>query len=147
MDQAKLSRIALALMSAMVAFTIIFWVQSKFDGADRKAALGIVQEYRSKQGSTIPEILDRKHPGATPSWSVETQSACEQHERVRAVVAGETYDFAVDINRPSIHPGNRAAEGVIAGLDEPRPAGTGTGAGAGTGAASASAAPVAPGAP
>jgi hypothetical protein len=124
MDQAKLSRAALALMSAMVAFAIIVWVQSKFDGADRKAALGIVQEYRSKQGSTIPEILDRKHPGASPTWSVETQSACEQHERVRAVVAGETYDFAVDINRPSIHPGNRAAEGVIAGLDEPRPAGS-----------------------
>ncbi|MEO5731935.1 MAG: hypothetical protein ABI134_03210 [Byssovorax sp.] len=143
MDQAKLSRIALALMSAMVAFTIIFWVQSKFDGADRKAALGIVQEYRSKQGSTIPEILDRKHPGAAPSWSVETQSACEQHERVRAVVAGETYDFAVDINRPSIHPGNRAAEGVIAGLDEPRPAG----AASGSPSAPASAAPAAPGAP
>jgi hypothetical protein len=139
MDQAKLSRAALALMSAMVAFTIIFWVQSKFDGADRKAALGIVQEYRSKQGSTIPEILDRKHPGAAPTWSVETQSACEQHERVRAVVAGERYDFAVDINRPSIHPANRAAEGVIAALDEPRPAGSAS--------APASAAPAAPGAP
>jgi hypothetical protein len=139
MDQAKLSRAALALMSAMVAFTIIFWVQSKFDGADRKAALGIVQEYRSKQGSTIPEILDRKHPGVAPTWSVETQSACEQHERVRAVVAGERYDFAVDINGPSIHPANRAAEGVIAGLDEPRPAGSAS--------APASAAPAASGAP
>ncbi len=124
MDQAKLSRAALALMSAMVALTIILWVQSKFDGADRKAALGIVQEYRSKQGSTIPEILDRKHPGSAPTWSVQTQSACEQHERVRAVVAGETYDFAVDINRPSIHPANPAAEGVIAGLDAPLPAGS-----------------------
>lgn len=126
MDQAKLSRAALALMSAMVALTIILWVQSKFDGADRKAALGIVQEYRSKQGSTIPEILDRKHPGAAPTWSVQTESACEQHERVRAVVAGETYDFAVDINRPSIHPANPAAEGVIAGLDAPLPAGSPT---------------------
>ena len=141
MDQAKLSRAALALMSAMVAFTIIVWVQSKFDGADRKAALGIVQEYRSKQGSTIPEILDRKHPGASPTWSVETQSACEQHERVRAVVAGETYDFAVDINRPSIHPGNRAAEGVIAGLDEPRPAGSGSPSAPASAAPAASEAP------
>jgi hypothetical protein len=141
MDQAKLSRAALALMSAMVAFTIIVWVQSKFDGADRKAALGIVQEYRSKQGSTIPEILDRKHSGAAPTWSVETQSACEQHERVRAVVAGETYDFAVDINRPSIHPGNRAAEGVIAGLDEPRPAGSGSPSAQGSAAPAASGAP------
>lgn len=124
MDQAKLSRAALALSSAMVAFAIILWVQSKFDGADRKAALGIVQEYRSKQGSTIPEILDRAHPGAAPTWSVETQSACEQHERVRAVVAGDTYDFAVDINGPSIHPANQAAESIIAGLDQPRPAGS-----------------------
>ena len=141
MDQAKLSRAALTLMSAMIAVMIILWVQSKFDGADRKAALGIVQEYRSKQGSTIPEILDRKHPGAAPTWSVETQSACEQHERVRAVVAGERYDFAVDINGPSIHPANPAAEGVIAGLDEPRPAGSGAPSAPG------SAAPVAPGAP
>ena len=139
MDQAKLSRAALTLMSAMVAVMIILWVQSKFDGADRKAALGIVQEYRSKQGSTIPEILDRKHPGAAPVWSVETQSACEQHERVRAVVAGETFDFAVDINRPSIHPANPAAESVIAGLDEPRPSGSASAPG--------SAAPAASGAP
>jgi hypothetical protein len=139
MDQAKLSRAALTLMSAMVAVMIILWVQSKFDGADRKAALGIVQEYRSKQGSTIPEILDRKHPGAAPVWSVETQSACEQHERVRAVVAGETFDFAVDINGPSIHPANPAAEGVIAGLDEPRAPGSTSAPG--------SAAPAASGAP
>ena len=124
MDQAKLSRATLALSSAMVAFAIILWVQSKFDGADRKAALAIVQEYRSKQGSTIPEILDRRHPGAAPTWSVDTQSGCEQHERVRAVVAGDTFDFAVDINGPSIHPANKAAEAVIAGLDEPRPAGS-----------------------
>ena len=124
MDQAKLSRAGLALSSAMVAFVNILWVQSKFDGADRKAALGIVQEYRSRQGSTIPEILDRRHPGAPPTWSVDTQSGCEQHERVRAVVAGETFDFAVDINGPSIHPANKAAEAVIAGLDEARPAGS-----------------------
>jgi hypothetical protein len=124
MDQAKLSRAALALSSAMVAFAIILWVQSKFDGADRKAALAIVQDYRSKQGSTIPEVLDRQHPGAAPTWSVDTQSGCEQHERVRAVVAGEAFDFAVDINGPSIHPANKAAEAVIAGLDEARPAGS-----------------------
>jgi hypothetical protein len=124
MDQAKLSRAALALSSAGVAFALILWVQGKFDGADRKAALAIVQEYRSKQGSTIPEILDRQHPGAAPTWSVDTQSGCEQHERVRAVVAGDTFDFAVDINGPSIHPANKAAESVIAGLDEPRPAGS-----------------------
>lgn len=141
MDQAKLSRAALTLMSAMVAVMIILWVQSKFDGADRKAALGIVQEYRSKQGSTIPEILDRKHPGATPVWSVETQSACEQHERVRAVVAGETFDFAVDINGPSIHPANPAAEGVIAGLDEPLPAGSTSASAPGSAAPAASGAP------
>lgn len=134
MDQAKLSRAVLAFTSAMVALTIITWLQSRYDGADRKAALGIVQEYRSKQGSTIPEILDRRHPGAAPAWSVETEAACEQHERVRAVVAGETYDFAVDINGPSIHPANRAAEGVIAGLDEPRPQGSASAPAAATGA-------------
>jgi hypothetical protein len=122
MDASKASRAMLAVTSAMVAVASILWIQSKFDGADRKAALGIVQEYRSKQGSTIPEVLGRRHPGQVPVWSVDTQSSCMQHERVSAALGGEVYDFQVDINGPSIHPGNRASEAVIAALDEPRPA-------------------------
>ncbi|MEO7330008.1 MAG: hypothetical protein ABI193_15645 [Minicystis sp.] len=119
MDSNKLLRMLLALSSAMVAILGILWVQSKFDAADRKAALAIVQEYRSKQGRSIPALLDRDHPGHPPAWTVETARSCMQHERVRASVAGVDYDFMVDINGPSIHPGNRASEAVMAQLDAP----------------------------
>ena len=121
MDLSKLLRILIAVSTAMVAVAIILWVQAKFDGADRKAALGIVQSYRSKQGRSIPEILDEKHPGKAPSWTVQTQSACMQHERVRAAIGDELYEFTVDINGPSIHPGNQAGEEVLGELDTPPP--------------------------
>jgi hypothetical protein len=127
MDSGKLPRMMLSISSAMVALASILWIQSKFDGADRKAALDVVQEYRSKQGSSIPEVLDRKHPGRAPIWTTETASACMQHERVRAVVDGATYDFMVDINGPSIHPGNAAGEEVLRELGQPRPEGSATG--------------------
>jgi hypothetical protein len=119
MDSNKLLRMLLALSSAMVAIACILWVQSKFDGADRKAALSIVQEYRSRQGTSIPELLGKDHPGRTPLWTVETAQSCMQHERVRASLDGVDYDFMVDINGPSIHPGNRASEEVMAQLDAP----------------------------
>ena len=122
MDSSKLLRILMAVSTAILAVVIILWVQSKFDGADRKAALEIVQTY---QQGAILKILDEKHPGKTPVWTAQTQSACMQHERVRVAVGDELYDFMVDINDPSIHPGNRASEEVLGELDAPRPEGSG----------------------
>ena len=121
MDPAKLMRSLLVASSAMLALVLIYWVQAKFDGADRRAAVGVVQQYRSKKGWTIPEILDARHPGLPASWSVQTESSCNQHERVTAVVGNERYDFMVDINGPSIHPGNAPSEAVVQQLDADRP--------------------------
>jgi hypothetical protein len=123
MDPAKLMRSLLVATSTMLAIVSIFWIQSKFDGADRRAALGVVQQYRSPQGWTIPEILEREHPGKAAAWTVTTQSSCMQHQRVIAAVDGATYEFMVDINGPSIHPGNPASEAVIKQFDRPRPGG------------------------
>jgi len=139
MDSSKLLRILFAISTAMIAVVVIVWVQAKFDGADRKAALGIVHQYRSKQGWSIPEVLDKKRPGKPPTWTVQTESACLQHERVRAAVGDELYDFMVDINGPSIHPGNPAGEEVLSELDEPRPAGSAAPAPAPSSSASAGA--------
>src|SRR5262245_24990063 len=113
MDPAKLMRSLLVGSATLLAIVAIFWLQSKFDGADRKAALGVVRDYRSRTGWTVPEILDARHPGQTPVWSSETQSSCLQHEKVSADVAGVRYEFMVDINGPSIHPGNPASEAVM----------------------------------
>jgi hypothetical protein len=125
MDSGNLTRAMLAASTTILAVASILFIQSKFDAADRKAALNIVQEYRSKAGWTIPEVLDEKQPGRAAEWSVTTESTCLQHERVRAVVGDATYEFVVDINGPSIHPGNTAGEGVLGRLDEPHPAGDG----------------------
>ena len=62
--------------ATLLALVAMFWLQSKFDGADRKAAVGVVREYRARGGWTVPDILDARHPGATPVWSAETQSSC-----------------------------------------------------------------------
>ena len=121
MDPAKLMRSLLVASSAMLALVLIYWVQAKFDGADRRAAVGVVQQYRSRKGWTIPEILDARHPGLPAMWSVQTESSCNQHERVTAVIANERYDFMVDINGPSIHPGNAPSESVVQQLDADRP--------------------------
>ncbi|HEY4120702.1 MAG TPA: hypothetical protein VGM56_22710 [Byssovorax sp.] len=136
---AKLTRTMLVVSSALLAATFMWVMQGKFDGADRKAALGIVLDYHSKAGRTIPDVLVERHPGAQPAWSVQTQSGCTQHETVRADIAGAAYDFLVDINGPSIHPGNTASEAVLRELDVPRPAPTATASAAPT--ASATAAP------
>jgi len=103
----------------LLALASMFWIQSKFDAADRKAALGVVREYRAKSGRSIPEILDGMHPGHTAVWAVQTDSSCMQHERVSADVDGTRYQFMVDINGPSIHPGNRESEAVLAQLGDP----------------------------
>jgi hypothetical protein len=124
MDSGKLLGMMISVSFALVAILAILFLQARFAGADRKAALGVVQGYRSKQGSSIPEILDKRHPGHAPVWTVHTESACMQHERIGAAVDGAQYDFMVDINGPSIHPGNRAGEVVLRELDEPRTKGS-----------------------
>jgi hypothetical protein len=105
----------------LLALASMLWLQTKFDGADRKAAVGVVHDYRAKGGWTIPEILDAKHPGHPAVWSVQTDSSCMQRERVSADVDGVRYQFMVDINGPSIHPGNRESETILLELGEERP--------------------------
>jgi hypothetical protein len=125
-------RSMLAATVTLIAFVSIFYIQSRFDGADRRAALGIVQSYRARGGWTIPELLDKRHPGKAAAWQVETQSSCRQHQRVEATIDGTPYVFGVDINGPSIHPGNPEGEAVMKELGEPRigwtPPGTGSAA-------------------
>lgn len=128
MNPAKVVRTLMAVSVSMLAVALILFVQSKFDAADRRAAISLVQQYHSKEGKSVPDVLSRLHPGHAPSWSAVTESSCFQHVRVRAVVSGAdmaepvAYDFLVDINGPSIHPGNPVSERVIRGLSELPPA-------------------------
>ncbi len=121
MDPVKLMR-GLLVGSATLLAGVSMWVlQSKFDGADRTNALKVVRDYHARGGWSVPDILDERHPGKTPVWNVQTQSSCMQAERVTADVDGVRYQFVVDINGPSIHPGNPASEAVLKQLDDARP--------------------------
>jgi hypothetical protein len=131
MEPAKITRYLVLTSMTLLAFVGIVVMQSKFDGADQRAAVGIVQTTPSRTGGrTIPDVLAAKHPGKPPIWSSTTESACFQHERVRATISPDppaepvNYDFVVDINGPSIHPGNPAGEDVLRALNEPAPSST-----------------------
>lgn len=121
MDPAKLMRSLLVGSATLLAIVAVFWLQTKFDGADRRAAVNVVRDYRARGGWTVPELIDARHPGRTPVWTVETQSSCFQTEKVSADVDGIRYQFVVDINGPGIHPGNPESEAVMKQLGEPRP--------------------------
>jgi hypothetical protein len=120
MDPGSILRTMLIASSTLLAVVGVVTIQSKFDAADRKAAAGVVRDYRSKAGWTIPEVIEGMHPGRAAQWNVSTESACMQHERVRVDVDGKSYEFLVDINGPAIHPGNPASVQVLKGLDAPR---------------------------
>ena len=102
--------VGMILTSALAAGTILY-VQARFNAADEHNALAVVQSYRARSGRSLPDVIGDGQKGATkPEWSTATESSCMQHERVRAEVTTDggivTYDFVVDINGPSIHPGN-----------------------------------------
>jgi len=110
----------LVVTSALAASSLLY-LQARFNASDEKNALAIVQTYRARSGRSLPEVLAEQNAGSTPpEWSTQTESACFQHERVRAQVTGDkgpvTYDFLVDINGPSIHPGNENGRRALEAL-------------------------------
>jgi hypothetical protein len=116
----NLRRNILMVMTSALAAGSILYLQGRFNAGDERNALAVVQTYRSKEGRTLPEVIGAENPGKIPDWSTSTESSCFQHERVRANVAGEngivSYDFVVDINGPSIHPGNENGRRALEAL-------------------------------
>ncbi|WP_438016151.1 hypothetical protein WMF18_35700 [Sorangium sp. So ce315] len=116
MDYGKAVRTLLLVGTSAVAAGVVLRVQSRFNASDRRTALGIVQQYRAEGGRSAQEAIGARHPDRAPAWSASTESACLQHVRVRATIEGEPpvrYDFLVDINGPSIHPGNGEGEAIL----------------------------------
>lgn len=143
-------RTVMMVLTSVLAAGSVIWMQRKFEGADQRNALAVVQGYRPKRAS-IPEVIALRHPGRPIEWTTATESACFQHVRVHAVVEEpgrepELFAFTVDINGPSIHPANEAGKAVLGELDTavpPPPPAAGSAA-SDTAAATASAAPAPP---
>lgn len=112
--------VTMVLTSALAAGSILY-LQARFNAGDERNALALVQTYRAKSGRSLPEVIAEENQGNAPEWSTATESSCFQHERVRAQVGGDagvtTYDFVVDINGPSIHPGNEEGKRALEALD------------------------------
>jgi hypothetical protein len=122
----KKARLVIMVLTSMLAAATVLWMQRRYEASDQKNALDLVETYRSETTkNSIPDLLGRHHPGRVVEWTTAEQSACYQHVRVHAVVndpAGPVvYAFVVDINGPSIHPGNPEGEKLLAELDLPSP--------------------------
>ena len=109
----------MVLTSALAASSILY-LQARFNASDEKNALLVVQQYRAHSGRSLPDVIRESSGGNTPEWSTATESSCFQHERVRAQVTTNegvtSYDFIVDINGPSIHPGNENGKRALEAL-------------------------------
>jgi hypothetical protein len=116
-----LRRILIIATSAAGAGAMLY-MQGRFDRGDRESALALARNYRSPSGRSLPELIAAEHPGAEPQWTARTESSCFGHERVRADVTtaegGHTaYEFLIDINGPSIHPGSPSGERIVTELN------------------------------
>ena len=112
------------ILTALSAAVCIVYLQHRFDAADMKNCVAIAQTYRARSGRSIPDVLASRHPGASIEWSGTETSSCFQHVRVEARVTPKdstplAYDFDVDLNGPSIHPGNALGVEALEALDEP----------------------------
>jgi hypothetical protein len=118
-------RTVLLVVTSAVAALCVLWMQGRFEAADSRHARTIVQDYRSKAGVSIPDVLSQLHPGKGIQWAANVQSSCFQHIEIHASVNADpskgplVYVFIVDLNGPAIHPGNEAGQRLLKLLDKP----------------------------
>jgi len=120
-------KVIATLATAVLAAATVLWMQHRFESTDKRNAVELVQGYRSPSGKTIPELISHHHPDKDVQWSSRARSACLHHIYVQGNVAGDasaaptSYLFVVNINGPSIHPGNETGRRLLGELNQPAP--------------------------
>ena len=115
------------VVTSLVAAYSILYMQGRFEASDVRHAKSITMNYRSKQGVSIPDALSHRHPGKGIQWGASLHSSCFQHIRVHASVNDDpskpprVYLFMVDLNGPTIHPGNKDGKELLDMLNRPLP--------------------------
>jgi hypothetical protein len=107
----------MVLTSAAGAGAMLY-MQARFDRSDQRAAIEVARSYRSSKGRSLSEAIAAEQlASAEPEWTARTESSCFGHERVRAEVSTPqgkaSYEFLVDINGPSIHPGSESGHRIL----------------------------------
>jgi hypothetical protein len=113
------------VLTALAAAISVLYLQQRFDAGDVKSSLEIAKTYRAPGGRTLSDVIHARYPGAAIDWKGTEESSCFQHVRVDALVTPANggppvdYAFTIDVNGPSIHPGNALGQTAIEGLESP----------------------------
>jgi hypothetical protein len=117
-----------ALCVGVLSIVSMKYVQGRFDRSDEHNAELIVRNYRGPMHRTLEEVVHAQSPApawSAVAWRTETLSSFFQHIRVHAELTGPAgarrdYEFDVDLNTTSIHPGNPLGESALQAMGEPR---------------------------
>jgi hypothetical protein len=107
------------------AVATAFVLQGAFDASDHRKAEHAVRTYRVGNGPPLGERVEQAAPAG--AWTTEITHGCRGIVEVTYAAPGGRFVFEYDVPQHAIHPGNPAAEKLLATLPSspPPPAPTG----------------------
>jgi hypothetical protein len=103
------------LMVLILAFTLV-WIQQQFNQSDDRKAKALVGAAKTAQGGTVGEALVARSASGSPDCKSTITSSFAGTLEVTCRTDGETYRFAVDLVRKSVHPLDERTRALI-GVD------------------------------
>jgi hypothetical protein len=102
----------LIILAGMIATALI--LQGAFDASDHRKSERIVRNHRGPTGPSLGERVEAEAPGG--AWTTEITHGCRGFVRVSYIAPAGTYVFDYDVPAHGIHPGNPAAERILAAI-------------------------------
>jgi hypothetical protein len=109
----------IVLLACVVGTALL--LQGLFDKSDHEKSERIVRSYRGGSGPTLAERVEAESPGG--AWSSEITDGCRGYVRVIYSSPRGAYQFDYEVPAHRIHPGNSAAERILAAIAEAPPDG------------------------